>query len=340
MSNIMVNTSYVLFAIGNAVALGLGAYLFQRNAITIGTVYLVFHYTNLLMSPVRRINNQMEDLQRAAASIGRIGELLNVSSKIEEDKYLHLPAGPLSIEFQDVSFGYVENEAVLTNLSFVLQPGKVLGLLGRTGSGKTTMTRLMFRLYEPKKGLIRLGDINIRETSVSHLRQHIGMVTQDVQLFHASVRDNLTFFDRSISDEEIFQSIRELGLWTWFSSLPHGLDTKLVSGGGGLSAGEAQLLALTRIFLLKDPGLVVLDEASSRLDPATEQLIERAVDKLLEDRSAIIVAHRLATVNRADEIMILEDGHILEHGERGRLARDTSSRFYGLLQTGLEEVVG
>ena len=184
-----------------------------------------------------------------------------------------------------------------------------------------------------------MGDKDIRRTALSHLRHQIGMVTQDVQLFHASVRDNLTFFDKSISDQEIFGSIKELGLWSWYSSLPQGLDTKLASGGGGLSAGEAQLLAFTRIFLLKDPGLVILDEASSRLDPATEQLIESAVEKLLENRSAIIIAHRLATVQRADEIMILEGGRILEHGERERLAKDTSSRFYGLLQTGLEEVL-
>ena len=339
MINIMFNTTWVLFAVGNAAALGLGVYLFQINAITIGTVYLVFHYTNMLMQPINRITQQMEGLQRAAASIGRIGELMSISSKIEEGGDLPLSSGSLSVEFQDVSFAYVDDEVVLQDLSFSLQPGKVLGLLGRTGSGKTTITRLLFRLYDPQKGTIRLGDRNIRRANLFDLRHHIGMVTQDVQLFHASVRDNLTFFEGNISDEEIFEAIRELGLGEWYSSLPNGLDTKLASGGGGLSAGEAQLLAFTRIFLLKDPGLVILDEASSRLDPATEQLIERAVDKLLEDRSAIIIAHRLGTVQRADEIMILEDGQVLEHGRRERLAQDTSSHFHGLLQTGLEEML-
>ena len=339
MINIMFNTTLVLFAVGNAVALGLGIYLFQINAITIGTVYLVFHYTNMLLQPIEQITNQMGSLQRAAASIGRIGELLNISSKIEAGGNLGLPSGSLSVEFQDVSFAYVEDEVILDNFSFSLQPGRVLGLLGRTGSGKTTITRLLFRLYDPQSGEIRLGERDIGKTSPPDLRDHIGMVTQDVQLFHASVRDNLTFFDRSIPDDEIFRSIRDLGLWSWYSSLPDGLDTELASGGGGLSAGEAQLLAFTRIFLLKNPGLVILDEASSRLDPATEQMIENAVDKLLEDRSAIIIAHRLGTVQRADEIMILEDGRILEHGERERLAKDSSSHFYGLLKAGLEEVL-
>ena len=161
------------------------------------------------------------------------------------------------------------------------------------------------------------------------------MVTQDVQLFQASVRDNLTLFDRTISDDRIKAVIDQLELSEWYAALPDGLDTPLETGGRGLSAGEAQLLAFTRVFL-RDPGLVILDEASSRLDPATEQLIERAVDKLLQNRTAIIIAHRLATVQRADEIMILQDGHVIEHGDRARLASDPNSHFAQLLQTGLE----
>jgi ATP-binding cassette subfamily B protein len=166
----------------------------------------------------------------------------------------------------------------------------------------------------------------------------VAIVTQDVQLFQASVRDNLTFFDRSISDERIQAVIEELELADWYQSLPDGLDTQLEMGGQGLSAGEAQLLAFARVFL-RDPGLVILDEASSRLDPATERRIERAIDALLAKRTAIIVAHRLGTVHRADEIMILEEGEIREYGERERLAGDPNSRFYSLLQTGLEEML-
>jgi len=163
-------------------------------------------------------------------------------------------------------------------------------------------------------------------------------VTQDVQLFQATVRDNLTFFDRSISDERILEVIDTLGLSEWFASLADGLDTELQSSGRGLSAGEGQLLAFTRVFL-RDPGLVILDEASSRLDPATERLIERAVDRLLRGRTAIIIAHRLGTVHRADEILILEEGRVVEYGDRVALAADETSRFYHLLQTGLQEVL-
>ena len=164
------------------------------------------------------------------------------------------------------------------------------------------------------------------------------MVTQDVQLFRATIRDNLTFFDDSITDERLLDVLRTLELDTWLDSLPNGLDTKLESGSGGLSAGQAQLLAFTRVFL-RNPGVVVLDEASSRLDPATEALLERAVDHLLEDRTAILIAHRLETVTRADDIIILDDGHVIEAGEREALAEDPNSVFFRLLATGMKEAL-
>jgi ATP-binding cassette subfamily B protein len=214
----------------------------------------------------------------------------------------------------------------------------VLGLLGRTGSGKTTLARLVFRLYDPSEGSIALSEVDIRDLRLRPLRQRVALVTQDVQLFEASVRDNLTFFDHTIPDSRIEAVIEELELAEWYRSLPEGLDTRLETGGRGLSAGEAQLLAFSRVFL-RDPGMVIMDEASSRLDPATEQRIERAVDKLLQGRTSIVIAHRLATVDRADRIMILDDGHVAEQGERAALAADTGSRFHGLLRTGLEEVL-
>ena len=164
------------------------------------------------------------------------------------------------------------------------------------------------------------------------------MVTQEVQLFRATVRENMTFFDESIDDAHLGEVLDDLGLGGWAAALPDGLDTMLESGGAGLSAGQAQLLALARIFL-RDPGLVILDEASSRLDPATEVLNERAVDRLLEARTGVIIAHRLATVERADDILILDGGRIAEFGERATLAADPNSRLSRLLEAGMEEVL-
>jgi ATP-binding cassette subfamily B protein/ATP-binding cassette subfamily C protein len=343
----MWTTTLAMFALGDALAFFMGAYLWSTGAITIGTAYLILYYTNLLGQPIEQIRNQLQDLQQAGASIQRVEELLRMKPAIQDcmepqsipggNEGEPLPPGALAVDFDNVSFGYTAGDAILHNITFHLQAGKVLGVLGRTGGGKTSLARLLLRLYDAQQGEIRVRGVPIRMARLRHLRQRVGMVTQDVQLFHATVRDNLTFFNRSIPDKRILEVLADLGLSSWYHSLPEGLDTVLGSDGEGLSAGEAQLLAFTRVFLA-DPGLVILDEASSRLDPATEQLIERAVNKLLVGRSGIIIAHHLATVARTDEILILEHGRILEYGMREELARNSNSHFYHLLQTGLEEV--
>lgn len=199
------------------------------------------------------------------------------------------------------------------------------------------MTRLLFRLYDPNQGTLKLGGVNLRHVSLADLRQQVSMVTQDVQLFQATVRENLTFFNPHIPDSQLEQVMKSLRLWEWVQSLPKGLETPL-AGGESLSAGEAQLLAFARVFL-KNPGLIILDEASSRLDPSTEALMERTVDFLFTERTGVVIAHRLKTVQRADDILILEDGCAVEYGPRLELAANPSSRFYHLLQTGLEEVL-
>jgi ATP-binding cassette, subfamily B, bacterial len=270
--------------------------------------------------------------------VERLTEFRNFKAEVIDGSGTDIPARPLELAFNHVTFSYNGNDSVLSGLSFQLKPGSVLGLLGRTGSGKTTLARLIFRLYDPKAGCVEINGEDIRNASLETLRRNVAIVTQDVQLFRASVRDNLTFFDRSISDAQILNTLEELELSEWHRSLPKGLDTELDTGSRSLSAGEAQLLAFTRIFL-RNPGLVILDEASSRLDPATEQRLERAIDKLLQNRTAIIIAHRLGTVQRADEIMILDHGMVSEYGDRKQLAADVNSRFYQLLQTGLEEVL-
>ena len=325
-----------LFALGYALALGMGAYLFLADAITLGTVYLIFQYTQMLRRPLEQITQQLREFQRAVAGTGRVVELLDTPSAIADGPGAVVPRGPLAVEFDRVTFAYNADGPVLSDVSFGLPPGRVLGVLGRTGSGKSTLARLLVRLYDRGAGAIRLGGTDVRSFRLDELRGRVGIVTQDVQLFQATVRDNLTLFDRDIPDERITGVLADLGMLDWLRSLPDGLDTELSAGGAGLSAGEAQLLAFARVFL-NDPGVVILDEASSRLDPATERLIERAVDRLLADRTGIIIAHRLETIRRADEIIILEGGRIREYGPRATLARDPGSRFAQLLRTGNEQ---
>jgi ATP-binding cassette subfamily B protein len=284
------------------------------------------------------MTHEIESFQTIGACVERLAEFRAMQPTLKEGQIAEISANPLDLTFDRVSFSYNGSDAVLTDLSFQLKPGAVLGLLGRTGSGKTTLARLVFRLYDPICGAICLQNTDLRDLQTATLRHKVAIVTQDVQLFRASVRDNLTFFDRSIPDERILSTLRELDLEDWLNSLPGGLDAELDTGGRSLSAGEGQLLAFARVFL-RNPGLVILDEASSRLDPATEQRLERAIDKLLHNRTALIIAHRLSTVHRADDIMILEDGQVCEYGNRQQLASDPASRFYRLLQTGMEEVL-
>lgn len=362
-SSLTYNLTNLVYVLGYAAGLAIGVFLYMRGEASLGTAYLITYYVGMLSDPLQSIRGQAEDLQQASANIQRIDELFSLRPQVVDPLHIGevqrkiLPGGPLSASFQEVSFRYNDNQngskasldngdgenirsdesKALTGVSFEIQPGRVLGILGRTGSGKSTLTRLLFRLYDPDLGSVWLDGVNLREVRMDDLRRRVAMVTQDVQLFQATVRDNLTFFNRAIPDEQLEHVLKQLRLWEWVKSLPKGLDN-LLAGGQNLSAGEAQLLAFARVFL-KDPGLVILDEASSRLDPATETLMERAVDRLFARRTGVVIAHRLKTVQRADDILILEKGCVVEYGSRIALMNDSTSRFYHLLQTGLEEAL-
>jgi len=327
----------LLFAFGTGAALGLSAVLHGAGAITLGSIYLVFRYTSMLRQPLERLSRQMHSLQQATGGIVRVRDLLATAPRVADGAGTTFPHGALSVALDGVSFAY-EAEPVLRGVSFHIAPGEVLGLLGRTGSGKTTIARLLFRLHDPTAGTVQLGGADLREARLDALRGRVGLVTQDVQLVQGTVRDNIALFDRSVTDARLRAVFAELGLDEWLRALPAGLDTPLGAGARGLSAGEAQLVALARVFL-KDPGLVVLDEASSRLDPRTERLLERAVTRLLAGRTGVVIAHRLATVERADRIVILDDGRVAESGRRADLARDPASRFARLLRAGMAEAL-
>ena len=282
-------TNIANYVVGSALVFWLGSLLFGNGTLTLGSVYLIWYYVSMTRDPMDEIRTQMEDFQKAGAGIARVQELFDTEARLTWTGDRALPPGPLSVELDHVRFSY-EDEGddgpVLHDVSFAIEPGRVLGVLGRTGSGKTTLARLLTRLYDPQTGTVVVGGVPLTEAGRESVRHRIGMVTQDVQLFRATIRDNLTFFDSAVDDGRILDVIDTLGLSGWLATQPAGLDTLLESGGSGLSAGQAQLLALTRIFL-RDPGVVIMDEASSRLDPATEGLIERAVDRLLDHRTAL-----------------------------------------------------
>jgi ABC-type multidrug transport system fused ATPase/permease subunit len=337
----------LLVALGYALGLGLGATLYLSGQVSLGTAYAIVAYVGALGAPLRNLRDQLLSLQRATASVGRVQALLAERPRVGAGSVGRLPDGPLAVELDRVSFAYTDEASdapeapgsplVLRDVSLRVAPGRVLGLLGRTGSGKTTLIRLLARLYDPTEGSVRLGGVTVRGVAPIEIRRRVGVVTQDVQLFAASIRDNLRFFDPRVDDGAIRRALDRLGLLDWLDGLPDGLDT-LLDPGGGMSAGEAQLLALARVFL-RDPGLVILDEASSRLDPVTERRLERAIDGLLEGRTGVVIAHRIGTLRRADDIVVLESGQIVEFGPRLVLAADPTSRYARLSQTELTEVL-
>jgi ABC-type multidrug transport system fused ATPase/permease subunit len=333
----LVATSEALFGLGTAVAFALSAMLYRDGAVTIGTIYLIVRYTAMLREPTEQIRNEVQDFQQADASLGRVHALLAETPRIVDGPGDALPPGPLAVDLDAVSFGYGNGSPVLRDVTLHLAPGRVLGVVGRTGSGKTTLTRLILRFHDPDAGSVRLGGVDVRDVRVGAVRSRIGLVSQEVHLFNASVRDNVSLFDGEVADDRIVGALDDLGLGAWLRALPDGLDTLLGSGAAGLSAGQAQVLACARI-LLRNPDVVILDEASSRLDPATERLVHRALGRLLEGRTGIIVAHRLATFAYADDILVLENGRVREHGTRLGLAADPTSRFAELLRVAAAEV--
>jgi len=323
--------SQALFALGRVLGLVLGAYLWSVGIASPGTVYLIFVYSSLLMQPLDEIQWQLQDLNQSESCIRRIEDLFATKSAVQDGSGIRPASGALSVRFEDVSFGYTKDELVIRNVSFHLPEKRVLGVVGRTGGGKTTLTRLLFRMYDPQAGMIRLGDVPLTQMRLAELRRRISLITQDVQLFNATVRDNLTFFNRGIEDERILTILAEIGLMSWYRSLSEGLETKLGSDGDGISAGEAQLLAFARVFLT-NPDLVILDEASSRLDPFTEKLIAQGMEKLFVNRTGIVIAHRLETLQWVDDIILIEDGRVIEAGPRAELVDNPHSHFAHLLQ--------
>ena len=333
----LVATSEGLFGIGIAFALAICAVLYRDGALALGTVYLVFRYTEMLRAPTEQIRTEIQEFQQADASIGRVEALLAETPKIADGAGTSLPPGSLDIEFDGVTFGYERHHPALCDVSLRVPAGRVLGIAGHTGSGKTTLTRLVPRFHDAQQGAIRLGGVDLRDASLKELRSRVGVVAQDVHLFHASVRDNVTLFDDAVPDGRVVSVLEDVGLDAWLRELSDGVHT-VIDGSAGVSAGQAQVIACARI-LLEDPDVVILDEASSRVDPVSERRLHRALGALLEGRTGIIVAHRLDTLAYADDLLVLEQGRVVEHGPWMELVGDTSSRFAQLLRAAGNEVL-
>lgn len=322
------SASTALDAVSTVATLGIAVVLFSKGRITLGTVYLIYTYSELIYNPLQDFRNNLSSMQEAKAGLIRVKEMLDIESSIAEGTY-EMDHRDITLTVKNLSFGYCENNDVLHDICFELKPGERLGIMGETGSGKTTLVKLLARLYEFKSGEILLNGISVKELKGSNLQDTIAYCTQDVQFLHGTLRDNITIYNENFSDEEIHNAIKQMGLKQWLSKFPCGLDTNLEMGENNLSAGEAQLISIIRLFL-KDPAIVILDEISSRLDYVTEQRILSAIDVLTHHRTVITIAHKLSALRWSENIMILNHGKIVEYGRKEELEKDESGRFYSL----------
>jgi ATP-binding cassette, subfamily B, bacterial len=328
-----------LASLGLVLALLAGAALYLTGQLSLGGAYLFVAYAGMLGAPLMTIVLQVRDLEDALGALRRINQLFDIRSAVLDGPE-RLPDQPpgcgVPLELEDVSFHYRPGEFALREVSVSVEAGRRLAVVGRTGAGKSTLAKLLVRFADPSSGRVLVAGHDLRELTVDSVRGQVGMVTQEVQVFRDTVRNNVTVFDATIGDAEVAGALREVGLGDWLDGLPDGLDTVLGAGAVGLSGGEAQLLAFARV-LIADPGLLVLDEASSRLDPRSRERFEAALERILDGRTAVIIAHRLDAVRNADQVLVLQGGQVAEHGDREALMADPDSEFSRLWFT--EEAV-
>ena len=299
---------------GSAMLLGIGGHMVLEHQLTIGALVAFFLYLNRFFAPIQLLVQQYNSLQQGRSSVIRLREVLQTPPSIDEaENPVVLPTIEGRITFEDVSFGYNPDNLVLHDVNLEIAPGESVAFVGPTGAGKSTMAKLANRFYDPTSGRILLDGIDIRTVTLHSLRSQLGVVPQEAFLFAGSIRTNLGFGCTGIFDEEIEEAIDVVGLRDLIARLPEGLDTVIHERGQTLSAGERQLLALARAFLAR-PRVLILDEATSSLDLQSETVIETALDRLLEGRSAILIAHRLTTAQRADRIVVIDQGGIVEVG--------------------------
>lgn len=326
-------------ALATAIAYGLGGNFVVSGVLTLGTLLALIGLLAQMYGPLTALSNVRVDVMTALVSFERVFEVLDLAPLVRDPKDPQpVPVGPLALTFDSVTFHYPRSQEVslaslesiakeesdrdtgdvLTNVSFEARPGSMVALVGPSGAGKTTVTALAARLFDPSHGRILIAGTDVREFAQADLHAAMGVVTQDAHLFHDTIRANLLFARPNATDEEMRSACQQARIWSLIETLPDGLDTVVGDRGHRLSGGEKQRLAIARV-LLKEPRLVILDEATAHLDSESEAAVQEALDQALSGRTALVIAHRLSTIRSADLILVLDHGHIVERGTHTEL---------------------
>jgi ATP-binding cassette subfamily B protein len=310
----------LITAFGYGITFALGGYVFLQGgagpftlALSAGTLVTFLLYSRRLMYPMRQFGQVLNNYQYAYAAAERIVGLLRDPDHDDHTSGIHLDDVDGAVEYDHVSFSYDDEETIIDDVSFSVEPGETIGLVGPTGAGKTTLTKLLMRLYDADEGTVRLDGHDVEGLSLASLRQQLGYVSQEPFLFGGTVRENVAYGVSDATEEETVTALKQAGAWEFVSELDDGLDTVVGERGVKLSGGQRQRLAIGRA-ILREPGLLILDEATSHVDNETELVVQRNVTEIGEDRTTFVIAHRLSTVRNADRIIVLDDSRVAESG--------------------------
>jgi ABC-type multidrug transport system fused ATPase/permease subunit len=302
-----------------AIVVGYGGYLTLNELVTVGTIVAFLGYVRRFYMPIRSLAQLYTQLQAALAGAERIFELIDTEPDIvDAPDAVEMPPIQGRVEFEHVSFAYKDGEPVLEDVSLVAEPGQTVALVGETGAGKTTLASLIGRFYEVDSGAVRIDGRDVRSVTRASLRRQMGIVLQDTFLFAGTVMENIRYGRLEADDEEVIAAARLVNAHDFVSRLPEGYQTELTERGSNLSQGQRQLISFARA-VLADPRILILDEATSSVDTRTEILIQRALAELLKGRTSFVIAHRLSTIRNADQVLVIQDGRMVERGTHDSL---------------------
>ena len=324
---ITTGTSLLIFTAGFFILKEVNPSLSPEGTFTVGSLVAFNVLVGRFFIPINELSGLYNEFQSGNAAVKKLADLLGTEPSVKEsENAFNLEDLKGDIRFNDVSFSYEKDLTVLKNISLHVEAGKTISFVGPTGAGKSTIAKLMCRFYDPTSGSITLDNINLKDISLQSLHRQLGIVPQEPFLFHGTIKENILFARPDATDEEVVEACKAVGIEDMIKRLPEGLETHCHERGSSLSSGERQLLALARAFLSK-PRVLILDEATSNIDQQNEAKIEKALDKLLQGRTAIIIAHRLATTRRADVIVVVDEQKIVEMGSHEELIKKKGSYF-------------